>query len=93
MGTTNEKDRLKALRQERKAYIERARGSIKESNKITKAIKEQLAAEPRTVPELAAALGMDSAKVMLFLFGLKKYGEVVEGSKDGDYFTYAPAAN
>ena len=91
MGQTNEKDRLKVLRQERKDYIERARTSIKESNKIIKAIKDQLAAGPKTVPEMAAALDMDSAKVLSFVAALKKYGEVVEGPKDGDYFSYAMA--
>ena len=91
MGRTGEKDRLKTLRQERKVFIERARRSIKENQNIIKAIKDQLAAEPKTVPVMALALGMDSAKVMCFVAALKKYGEVVEGPKAGDYFTYTLA--
>ena len=50
-----------------------------------------MADEPRTVPQIAAALGMDSATVLRFVAALKKYGEVVEGPKDGDYFKYGLA--
>jgi hypothetical protein len=91
MGQSDEKENLKALREERKVYIERARAGIKESNKIIKAIRDQLAAEPKTVPELAAALKLDPARVLCFVAALKKYGEVVEGPKEKDYFKYAPA--
>ncbi len=91
MGQATDKNTLKALREARKAYISRARNTIKGNNKIIKSIKEQMVDEPRTVPQIAAALGMDSATVLRFVAALKKYGEVVEGPKDGDYFKYGPA--
>lgn len=91
MEQTDSKDRLKALRKERREYIEQARVRIKESRIMIKAIKGQLATGPKTVPEMAAALGKESAKVLCFVAALKKYGEVVEGAKAGDYFTYASA--
>ena len=91
MGQATDKNTLKALREARKAYIARARNTIKGNNKVIKAIKEQMADEPRTVPQIAAALGMDSATVLRFVAALKKYGEVVEGPKDGDYFKYGLA--
>lgn len=91
MAQSDVKENLKALREERKVYIQWARGSIKESNKIIKAIRDQLAGGPKTVPELAAALKMDSARVMCFVAAMKKYGEVIEGPKEGGYFKYAPA--
>ena len=88
MGQATDKETLQALRKERSRYIERARKSIKETNKVLKSIREQLAAEPRTVPEIAQALAMDTADVLRFISALKKYGEVMEGAKDGDYFRY-----
>lgn len=88
MGQSPDREMMKALREARKHDIERARQSIKENNKILKAIRDQLAAEPATVPQIAQALSMDTAQVLLFVSALKKYGEVAEGPKDGDYFTY-----
>ena len=53
-----------------------------------KAIKTELAKEAYTVPEIARALKMKTATVLMFVSALRKYGEVVEGPKDGDYFKY-----
>lgn len=88
MSTKPDKEGLKQLRTERKAFIDRARQSVKEQNKITKAIKAQLGREAGTVPEIARALKMKTATVLMFVAALRKYGEVVEGPKDGDYFKY-----
>jgi biotin operon repressor len=88
MSLKPDKEALKQLRTERKAFIDRARQSVKEQNKITKAIKTQLAKEARSVPEIAQALKMKTATVLMFVSALRKYGEVVEGPKDGDYFKY-----
>jgi predicted transcriptional regulator len=91
MGQSTDKKVLKALREKRKATIARARNSIKANNKTLKSIREQIAEEPKTVPEIAQALGLDTAKVLLFVSALKKYGEVAEGPKEGDYFKYGLA--
>jgi hypothetical protein len=91
MGQSIDKATMKALRESRKAAITRARKSIKKNNQILKAIRDQIAGEPQTIPEISGALGMDSAKVLLFVAAMKKYGEVVEGDKDGDYFKYGLA--
>jgi hypothetical protein len=88
MGQATDKQTLKALREKRKATIASARKSIKANNQIIKSIREQISAEAKTIPQIAHALGMDTAKVLLFVSALKKYGEVVEGPKDGDYFKY-----
>ena len=61
---------------------------MKENRKAVKAIKEQLRDEPRTVPEIAEATGLAPAKVLWFIATLKKYGEILEGDKDGGYFRY-----
>lgn len=88
MESTTHKDVLKKLREQRKVHIDRARKTIKESNRMVKSIKDAIADEPKTIPEIADVLGMDTAVVLLFVSGLKKYGEVIEHDKDGDYFKY-----
>ena len=88
MSPKPDKEALKQLRGERKRWIDRARKAVKAQNAVTKAIKAQLAEEPRTVPEIARALKMKTGEVLLFISALRKYGEVVEGPKDGDYFKY-----
>jgi hypothetical protein len=91
MSPKPDKDALKQLRQERKVFIERARKAVKAQNKIIKDIKAQLAGEGATVPAIARALKMKTADVLLYVSALRKYGEVVEGPKDGDYFKYRMA--
>lgn len=88
MESTDKKGVLKTLRAERKVYIDRARKTIKDNHRIIASIREAIAEAPKTIPEIADALGMDTAVVLLFVSGLKKYGEVTEGDKDGDYFKY-----
>jgi DNA-binding IclR family transcriptional regulator len=82
---------MKALRESRKTTIARARKAIKENNRILTAIRQQIADEPQTIPEISRRLGMESAKVLRFVAAMKRYGEVVEGAKQGDYFKYGLA--
>jgi predicted transcriptional regulator len=88
MSPKPDKDALKQLRKERKAFIDRARQSVKEQNKLTKAIKAELSKGASSVPEIARALEMKTATILMFVSALRKYGEIVEGPKDGDYFKY-----
>ena len=83
-----DKEALKKLREERKASISRARGMIKEQNKIIKAIKAAVKDEFKTVPEIAAETQLPSDTVLLYVATLKKYAGMAEGEKDGDYFKY-----
>jgi biotin operon repressor len=91
MTKSSTKKALKQLREQRKVYITRARKMIKEQNKRIFAIKSQLKDEPRTVPEIAAGLGMKTSDVLVTISALRKYGEVLEDAKDGDYFKYRMA--
>ena len=82
------KEEMKKLRESRKRIIKETSARVKENRKAVKAIKEQLRDEARTVPEIAEATGLASAEVIWFIATLKKYGEIVEGDKDGGYFRY-----
>jgi hypothetical protein len=88
MSSPIDKQALKSLREKRKATIDRARGTIKKQNKIIRAIKDQIGQGAKSVPQIASALGRETAEILLFISALRKYGEVVEAAKDGDYFTY-----
>ena len=83
-----DKEAMKALRQQRKAYIDRAKQEIKKQRKLIKAIKGQIREEAKTVPRIAAATKLPSDQVLLFIAAMRKYGQVIEVDKDGDYFTY-----
>jgi len=82
---------MKQLRSQRQEAINRARAAIKEHNSIIKTLKSAMQAgdpEGMTIPELAQAVTMDTEPVLFYISTLKKYGQVNEGAKDGDYFRY-----
>lgn len=79
---------MKALRSERAETIAKARASVKEQSKVIKAIREVLITAPKTIPEIAEAVAMETDLVLEYISTLKRYGIVGEGPKDGDYFKY-----
>jgi len=82
------KEAMKRLREQRKSSIQRAAAMVKTQKKDLKVLMEKMGSESATAPELAEATGMDVAQVIWYLATLKQYGEVVEGEKNGSYFTY-----
>jgi len=87
-GNKSNKEAMKQLREERKAYIEAARQKIKEQNQMIKRIKEILANGGMTVPQLSEALQTPTDLTMWYVTAMRKYGSVKEGDKDGDYYKY-----
>ena len=85
---TEQKEAMKALRQERKAWIKTAAAKVKEHNSALRAICEQLKDMPRTVPEIAEGAGLPSSKVMWYVASMKKFGEILEADQDESYFRY-----
>ena len=82
------KEGMKALRKARKKLIAAASANVKEQKKAIKAIKEALDGDGATVPTVVEQTGMPSAVVFWYLATMKKYGEILEGDKDGAYFRY-----
>jgi predicted Rossmann fold nucleotide-binding protein DprA/Smf involved in DNA uptake len=85
---TDQKAAMKALRQERKAWIKAAAAKVKEHNSALGAIREQLKDTPRTVPEIAEGTGLSTSKVMWYVASMKKFGEILEADQDDSYFRY-----
>lgn len=86
--TTDQKAAMKALRQERKAWIKAAAAKVKEHNSALGAIRAQLKDAPRTVPEIAQGAGLSTSKVMWYVASMKKFGEILEADQDDSYFRY-----
>ena len=84
----SDKDALKALRQERKAIIDRARKAIKAQSNDIKAIRQAMEEGGKTVPEIAEITGVPAYRVLVYVATLKKYGMAREGAKEGDFFRY-----
>lgn len=82
------KKAMKRLRDDRKKWIVKAAGRVQKQNKERKAIKEHLENQPATVTEISKATGIPSDRVLWYLATLKKYGDLIEGEKDGSYFRY-----
>jgi predicted transcriptional regulator len=85
------KEAMKKLRSDRKEWITQASTMFKEQKKILKTIKGHLENQPATVPEISQTTGIPSDRVLWYLATLKKYGDIIEGEKDGGYFRYVLA--
>jgi len=85
------KEAMRKLLSERKEWVIKASAMVKEHKKMLKAIKGHLENQPATVPEISEATGIPSDKVLWYLATLKKYGNIIEGEKDGGYFRYVLA--
>ena len=83
-----DREALKKLRDVRKTSIDQARKIIKDQNRVMKSIKELIKTEGKTVPEIARTSQISTSQALWYIMALKKYGLVVEGAKDGDYFKY-----
>jgi len=79
---------LKKLKAARKEQIAATTVRMKEQRQAVKAIKEHLDGAELTVPEIAAATGLPVSEVLWYVASLKKYGEILEGPKDGGYYRY-----
>jgi hypothetical protein len=86
------KEALKDLRQRRKEFVQAATARMRAQKKIIASIKAHLEQGAGTIPEIAAATGNAPAETLWYIAALKKYGQVVEVQKDGDFFKYALSA-
>ena len=85
------KEAMKKLRESKKHTIKATSARVRADRKAIQAIKAQLQNGARTIPEIALATGIASSEVLWFVATLKKYGEILEGEKDGGYFRYTLA--
>ena len=79
---------LKGLRDEYKDSVARTRELLKDNKKIHGQICQAIREEPKTVPEIAAIVGMPAHEVLWHIIAMKKYDIVAENGKCGEYYLY-----
>ncbi len=88
-SSKDSKEKLKALREERSAIIDRNKEILKKQNSETGLIKKSLKEGSKTIPELATATGLKSDQVLYYVSAMKKYGEIEDAGHAGDYLKYS----
>jgi len=76
------RERMGGLTEAKKAYRKADRDT-------RKTLRDALKSGPKTVPELTRQLDLPSENVMWYVMALKRYGEIVEVGRAGDYLRYA----
>jgi hypothetical protein len=76
------RERMGGLTDAKKAYL-------KSDRDARKALREALRFGPKTIPELTQQLNLPGEKVTWYVMALRRYGEIVEAGRAGDYFRYA----
>ncbi len=65
---------------------------VREEPLVRSRILAALAAGPRTVPEIAAAIGAPENETMLWVMGMRKYGLLTDlPEPEGDYYRFQAA--
>jgi len=82
---------LQGLRAQHAETVERTQALLKEQKRVQKEICQVIREVPKTVPEIAEAVGMPSNEVLWYIASFKKYGIVIEDGMCGDYPLYKKA--
>lgn len=82
------KEKLKALRAERKELIAKNRELLKKQNDEKGLIQKGLKTGEKTIPELAKETGLKGDLILYYLSAMRKYGQVEEAGHAGAYFKY-----
>lgn len=88
MTEQERKQALKQLKQQRAEAIKANAAEAKRQKKDLARIAERLAQGPATPVEIAQDLGMPPRQAMWYLAAMRKYGQVSEAAKSGDYFSF-----
>ena len=83
------RDALRMFRERMGGLTDAKKAYLKSDRDTRKALREALKSGPKTVPELSRQLDLPSEKAMWYVMALKRYGEVVEAGRAGDYLRYA----
>lgn len=84
-------ENLKRLREAHADTVERTQALLREQKQIQRQICQTVREKPKTVPEVAAAIGRPASEVLWYLAAFKKYGIVEEAGMCGDYVLYQKA--
>jgi predicted transcriptional regulator len=86
--TSSRAELLKRLRTQHAASVTRTQALYKEQRRIQQEICGCIRENPKTVPDIGAALNLPTHEILWHLMAMKKYGIVVENGMCGDYPLY-----
>ena len=84
-------DMLKRLREQHAATVERTQALLREQKRVQQEICKILRDTPKSVPEVAEAIGMPANEVLWYMASFKKYGLIIEKGMCSDYPLYQKA--
>ena len=79
---------IQVLRDRHGGMSDKLKEYFKEQNQTKKAITGSLKAGAKTIPQIAKETGIEPEKVVWQIMAMKKYGDVVEAGRSGDYYSY-----
>jgi predicted transcriptional regulator len=79
---------LKQLREQHAESVARTQAFYKEQRRIQQEICKIIRETPKTVPDVADAVGLPTHQVLWHLTAMKKYGIVAENGMCGDFPLY-----
>lgn len=79
---------LKGLRKEHHETVERTQASLKEQQAFRKQLRQAMADEALTIPQIAAATRLPSDQILWHVIAMKEYGLIEEVGKDESYYQY-----
>ena len=82
---------LKRMREAHAETVERTQALLKEQKRVQQEVCKVLRDTPKSVPEVAEAIGMPANEVLWYMASFKKYGLIVEKGMCGDYPLYQKA--
>ena len=86
--TLSRGEMLKQLRTKHSSSVERTQAILKEQKRVQQEICKLIHDTPKSVPDVAAAIGMPANKVLWYVASFKKYGLIFEKGMCGDYPLY-----
>lgn len=89
--TQSRGEMLKKLREQHATSVERTQALLKQQKRVQQEICKVLRDTPKSVPEVAEAIGMPANEVLWYMASFKKYGLIVEKGMCGDYPLYQKA--
>ncbi len=79
---------IQVLRERHGGMSDELKEYVKDQNAARKAIRNALKTGAKTVPQIADESGLASKDVMWHVMAMRRYGEVLEAGRSGDYYAY-----
>ena len=83
------REALRVFRERMGGLTDAKKSYLKSDRDTRKAVRVAPRFGSKTIPGLTQQLSLPGERVTWYVMALKRYGEVVEAGREGDYFRYA----